>query len=124
MSAKAVAADETCASCGVAGGDDVNLKKCTACHLVKYCGVECQRNHRPEHKAACKKRAVELKDELLFKQPESTHLGDCPICILPIPIPTLGGAMHHNVMSCCTNVLCYGCVYANTVREIEGRLPP
>ena len=29
---------------------------------------------------------AEARDELLFKQPESTHLGDCPICMLPMPI--------------------------------------
>ena len=28
-----------CASCGVVGGDDVKLKKCTSCHLVRYYGV-------------------------------------------------------------------------------------
>jgi hypothetical protein len=83
-------AEEICASCGIEGGgeENIKLKKCNACYLVKYCGVECQRKHRPQHKRACKKRAAELKDELLFKQPESTHLGDCPICLLPIPIAT------------------------------------
>lgn len=30
---------------------------------MKYCGVECQKNHRPEHKKACKKRAAELKSQ-------------------------------------------------------------
>ena len=66
-----------CASCGVAGGDDIKLKKCTACYLVKYCSVKCQRDHWKQHKKECKKRAAELKDEILFKQPESSHLGDC-----------------------------------------------
>ena len=74
-----------CASCGTAEGDDIKLKKC-ACHLVKYCSVACQKAHRPKHKKECKKRAAELKDEILFKQPESSHLGDCPICCLPLPI--------------------------------------
>ena len=65
-----------CASCGTAGGDDIKLKQCTACYLVKYCSVKCQRDHRKQHKKECKKRAAELRDEILFKQPESTHLGD------------------------------------------------
>eukprot|EP00986_Skeletonema_menzelii_P005632 scaffold2088_cov77-Skeletonema_menzelii.AAC.1 len=69
----------SCASCGAAGGDDIKLKKCTACYLVQYCSVKCQRDHRPKHKKACKKRMAELRDEILFKQPESNHLGDCPI---------------------------------------------
>jgi len=44
----------SCASCGKTGADDVKLKICTACKLVKYCSVECQKNHRPQHKKACK----------------------------------------------------------------------
>eukprot|EP00984_Skeletonema_dohrnii_P010457 scaffold4065_cov161-Skeletonema_dohrnii-CCMP3373.AAC.2 len=64
-----------CASCGTAANDDIKLKKCTACHLVRYCSVKCQKEHRPQHKKECKKRAAELHDELLFKfkQPESNH---------------------------------------------------
>ena len=65
---------ECCASCGIAGVDDVKLKDCSACHLVKYCGIECQKEHRPKHKKECKKRAAELRDEILFKQPEGTDL--------------------------------------------------
>ena len=48
-----------CASCGKTENDEgIKLKNCTACHLVRYCGVECQREHRPKHKKACKKRAA------------------------------------------------------------------
>eukprot|EP00985_Skeletonema_marinoi_P006192 scaffold2689_cov70-Skeletonema_marinoi.AAC.15 len=65
-----------CASCGVtAEVDDIKLKNCTACYLVKYCSVKCQKDHRPQHKRECKKRMAELRDEFLFKQPESSHLG-------------------------------------------------
>ena len=73
-----------CASCGIAGVDDMKLKKCTACHLVRYCSVKCQKEHRPKHKKVCKKRAAELRDEILFKQPDGSDLGDCPICCLPL----------------------------------------
>ena len=52
---------QCCASCGTAGGDDIKLMKCTGCYLVKYCGVECQKEHRPKHKKECKKRAAELR---------------------------------------------------------------
>ena len=55
-----------CANCGKEGS---NLKSCTACKLVKYCNRECQIAHRPQHKKVCKKRAAELHDEKLFKQP-------------------------------------------------------
>ncbi|KAK1741605.1 zf-MYND and TPR domain-containing protein [Skeletonema marinoi] len=75
--AETIDEDTCCASCGVAEGDDIKLKNCTACHLVKYCGVKCQKEHRPQHKRECKKRAAELHDEILFKQPENSHLGDC-----------------------------------------------
>ena len=64
-----------CASCGKAAVDDVKLKICTACKLVKYCSVECQKNHRPQHKKACKKRAAEIKDDRLFTQPDESYLG-------------------------------------------------
>ncbi len=40
------AADERCASCGIAGGDDDKLKNCIACKVVKYCGVKGLRDHR------------------------------------------------------------------------------
>ncbi len=30
----------SCASCGIAEVDDVNLKECSACDLVKYCSVD------------------------------------------------------------------------------------
>ncbi|KAK1733787.1 zf-MYND and TPR domain-containing protein [Skeletonema marinoi] len=73
-----------CAYCGIAEGDDIKLKTCTACKSARYCSVKCQKEHRSKHKQECKKRAAELHDELLFKQPESTHYGDCPICCLPL----------------------------------------
>ena len=109
-----------CSSCGIAaGGDDVKkLMKCTACHLVRYCSVKCQKDHRPEHKQACKKRAAELRDELLFKQPESSHLGDCPICLLPLPLDM----KKYVLISCCSKIICKGCNLANKLREMEGRL--
>ena len=108
-----------CASCGIAGADDVKkLKNCTACYLVKYCGVKCQKDHRPQHKRACKKRAAELRDDILFKQPESSGLGDCPICFLPLSLDNDKSTL----MSCCCKKICNGCNYANVMREEEMRL--
>ncbi len=120
-------ADEVCASCGVKGGgdDNITLKNCNGCFLVKYCSVKCQREHWPQHKKECKKRAAELKDEILFKQPESTDKGDCPICQLPIPLPpTTGNETTYTVYNCCSKLVCNGCIYANLLREREARLPP
>eukprot|EP00984_Skeletonema_dohrnii_P030933 scaffold22816_cov78-Skeletonema_dohrnii-CCMP3373.AAC.1 len=107
-----------CACCGTAEGDDIKLKKCNGCYLVKYCSLKCQKEHRPQHKRACKKRAAELRDEILFKQPESTHWGDCPICCLPLSLDK-----HKSLMSpCCSKRICHGCVHANQMREVEMRL--
>ena len=107
-----------CASCGKAEGDDVQLRTCTACKSVRYCGVTCQRNHRPKHKKACKKRAAELRDEILFKQPESSHMGDCPICLLPLPLDQHECSLN----DCCSKLVCKGCMFANTKREVNERL--
>ena len=91
MSRSAVTKDadqSACANCGVVSSDAVKLKNCTACRLVKYCGVDCQKAHRKQHKKACKQRAAELKDEQLYSQGHERPEGDfCPICTLPIPLP-------------------------------------
>ena len=106
-----------CAGCGVKEDDDIKLKDCTACRIAKYCGVKCQKKHWPKHKEECKKRAAELRDEILFRLPESTHHDDCPICCLPLSIDT----QKYGLYSCCCKRICNGCVYANEIREKEGR---
>jgi len=90
-----------CANCGKEGS---KLKSCTACKLVKYCNRECQIAHRPQHKKVCKKRAAELHDEKLFKQPPP-ELDDCPICFLRLPCLDTG----RKYMSCCGKTICSGC---------------
>ena len=111
-----------CAGCGITGGGDVKLMKCTGCHLVRYCGVICQKEHRPKHKKECKRRAAELRDEILFKQPESSDVGDCPICCLPIPLDKNSSSTTSTMMPCCGKGICSGCFYANLKREAEGNL--
>ena len=106
-----------CASCGIAEIDDIKSMSCDGCNLVKYCSDECMEDHKSEHKEDCKKLAAELRDELLFKQPESTHFGDCPICSLPIPFDGKKFVLN----SCCSKFICKGCSYANRMREIELR---
>ena len=109
-----------CASCGIAEVDDIKLKECGVCDLVKYCSDECQRNHRSEHEEACKKRAAELRDEILFKQPESTHMGDCPICSLPLSLDKQKSGMY----MCCSKFICKGCIHAIKMREVNMRRIP
>eukprot|EP00984_Skeletonema_dohrnii_P029170 scaffold19562_cov128-Skeletonema_dohrnii-CCMP3373.AAC.2 len=112
------AADICCASCGIGGVDDVKLKKCDACDLVQYCSDNCKQDHRSQHEQSCKKRAAELREELLFRQPESTHVGDCPICCLPLSI----NGKRCTVMSCCSKWICDGCDYANLLRQLSENL--
>ena len=90
-----------CASCGTAEVDD------TACKSVRYCSVACQREDRAKHKRACKKRMTELRDEILFRQPESSYRGDCPICLSPLPIDPKKCSMQ----TCCSKNICFGCFY-------------
>ncbi len=137
-----------CASCGIEEIDDIKLIQCDVCDLVRYCSDDCQRDHKSQHAKVCKTRAAELRDELLFKrllelskrveackkrvaalardnllfkQPECTHLGDCPICCLPMP---LGGAKKCCMSECCSKTVCIGCAYADIIvrkgeREID-----
>ena len=102
--AKEVEEVDVCANCGKE--DSNGLKACTACNMVKYCNRDCQIAHRPQHKKACRKRAAELHDERLFKQPPLKK--DCPICMLPLPSLCTG----HKYYSCCGKKVCSGCVFA------------
>eukprot|EP00956_Cyclotella_meneghiniana_P038413 scaffold154201_cov23-Cyclotella_meneghiniana.AAC.1 len=94
-----------CASCGKA---DANLEACTACQLVKYCGVDCQVAHRPAHKKACREKARALFDEKLYAQPPKKE--ECPICMIPLPCD----ARESTYMSCCGKHICNGCRYCLT----------
>lgn len=113
-----------CASCGIAEVDNIRLlQDCTACNLVRFCSIECQREHSLQHKHDCcsTKRVLttaESRDEILFKQPERTHDGDCPICLIPLSIDLNKSTM----MACCSKVICIGCDYAIQIREVEDRL--
>ncbi|EJK43788.1 hypothetical protein THAOC_37735, partial [Thalassiosira oceanica] len=109
--------DESCANCGKLGSDAVKLKNCTACRLVKYCGVDCQRAHRKQHRKACKQRVAELKDEQLYSQGHERPEGDyCPICSLPIPF-RMDDHSAFNV--CCMKRICNGCNVAAQKRGMH-----
>ncbi|EJK56180.1 hypothetical protein THAOC_23985 [Thalassiosira oceanica] len=110
---------DACANCGKGSGGEggVKLKDCTACRLVKYCGVDCQRAHRKQHKKACKQRAAELKDEQLYGQGHERPEGDfCTICTLPIPLPI---GHHSGFNACCMKRICNGCDYAAEKRGMD-----
>ena len=98
----------TCANCGKGEEESGSLKLCTACKLVKYCSRDCQKAHRSQHKKECRKRANELHDEALFRQPP--HAEECPICFIRLPSLYTG----YRYMSCCGKIICSGCVYAGS----------
>eukprot|EP00985_Skeletonema_marinoi_P029791 scaffold29065_cov73-Skeletonema_marinoi.AAC.1 len=118
MSEENTSSISVCASCGIAEVDEIKLKECADCDLVRYCSDECQQDHKSQHEEACKKRAAELRDELLFKQSESTNRGDCPICCLPMPLDLSKSI----IISCCSKTICHGCSHANELRLEEERL--
>jgi len=95
-----------CANCGKGEDDGTILKACAACKLVKYCSRDCQIAHRPQHKKQCKRRAKELHEIELFKQPPPME--DCPICMERLPTLCTG----RTFMPCCGKVLCNGCIHA------------
>jgi tetratricopeptide (TPR) repeat protein len=112
-------ADEVCASCGKAEVDDVKLKKCDGCDLVKYCSEECQINHMEQHKKLCKLICkLRLRDKDLFEQPDGSNLGECPICCLPLSLDL----RKSRFMPCCSKIICHGCDHTNQRREREAGL--
>ncbi len=83
---------------------------------MKYCSDECRTNHREQHEQECSKRVDELSDKKLFT--DGSHMGECPICCLPLSIYPNKSSL----MSCCCKIICNGCAYANTMREVEAGL--
>ena len=122
MSSTDAAAEETdvcCANCGIKELDEIKLEECTDCHLVRYCGDNCRENHREEHEEECKNRKALLHDRKLFTQPDETHLGECPLCFLPMPID----ADKSTFYPCCSEIICYGCDYANDMSNGGDNCP-
>ena len=118
-----------------------SLKACKSCMLVKYCNVKSQKNHWAKLKKECKRRAAELHDEALFKDPPPKE--DCPICFLPMPVNLICCAslppatltsipIHdfalaneelakmetkHYYLKCCGKSICGRCVHSFVVRS-------
>jgi TPR repeat protein len=65
--------------------------------------------------AAVIKHAESLHDKELFEQPEISHLGECPICFLPLSLD-----MSKSILkSCCSKLICSGCICANIKYNIN-----
>jgi len=105
-----------CSACGKEGSTS-SLKKCAACKCVFYCSVSCQKDHRPDHKAHCKriKKVLEKRGSRYVERAEPLEaLGeddvppreDCPICMLPMP-----GSNRTTCMTCCGKNICSACAH-------------
>ena len=97
---------------------------CNKCKQVKYCNAVCKKVHKKKHKKECEehtRRAAELHDIELFKQPPSE---DCPICFLTLPSLNTG----RRYMACCGKVICSGCfhapLYDNQGNEVDNQKCP
>jgi tetratricopeptide (TPR) repeat protein len=67
---------------------------------------------------------AELHDKQLFEQPDGSHVGECPICCLPLPNDPHKSTLKkkHTMMGCCSKAICLGCDVANQKREREQGL--
>lgn len=60
---------------------------------------------------SCKAGTDQIRNEMLFKQPDAAHLGACPICFLPLPLDQQQAG----------KIICLGCDYANALRMVKSK---
>jgi hypothetical protein len=102
-----------CDNCGIAEGDEIKvLEERTVCHSARYCGDKSRITQEE-----CRKRKDEIHDKKLFTQPDETHLGECPICFLPMPLDPQKSFFR----TCCSEIICQGCLYANAKSNIHDK---
>ena len=117
MSESMTTPTDICANCGKDNATNI----CNKCKMIKYCNAACKKKHRHKHKQDCEehvKRAAELRDKELFKQPPPQY-EDCPICFLLMPSMSTG----YKYMSCCRKVICSGCVHATKGLTVDQLCP-
>ena len=119
-----------CANCGKEVISNPNI--CNKCKAATYCNATCKKKHRHKHKQDCekhitefheeelerKKRAAELHDEKLVKQPPP--MDDCPICMLLLPSLHTGWKYR----ACCGKRICSGCMHAVAIRDRKEQKCP
>ncbi len=108
-----------CGWCGIAEVDNVKLEDCDGCDLVKYCSDKCRGEHWHWHSPECRNRAKELRDNELFRRPDGSHRGECPICFLPLPLDP----KKSRFKSCCSKIVCDGCEYAHCISDGGDNCP-
>jgi hypothetical protein len=65
-----------CGSCGSTPSNDEKLLRCSACRVIKYCNINCQRNHWSQcHKKDCKtiKRKMSFWEDQAKEQFEKAN---------------------------------------------------
>jgi hypothetical protein len=109
-----------CANCGIGGVDNNESEECTERHSARYRGGDnCREERREQHEEECKHRKAELHDKKLFTQPDSSHVGECPICFLPLPLDRSKSMF----WPCCSKLICYGCFHAHYMTNGGDRCP-
>jgi len=102
-------------SCCTADVDNINLKEDYVLDGSAAC--QKQKDHTSQQErdyCESRSRAAEIHDDTLFRQPESSHLGECPICLLPLSLDT----KHAMMQSCCSKLICIGCCCASIRYEV------
>mmetsp|Transcript_14296 Transcript_14296/g.32804 ORF Transcript_14296/g.32804 Transcript_14296/m.32804 type:complete len:462 (+) Transcript_14296:261-1646(+) len=105
-----------CANCGKSS-DTVKLKNCTACYLVKYCSVDCQRSHRKHHKNECRQRAAELEAKKLSKKCNPTSDKGSTFDVNRLIENNRDAAQHVTLFFDATTLARFGCA-SKATREI------
>jgi hypothetical protein len=100
-----------CNNCGVAEVDEIKLEDCDGCKTVRCCGDNCEQVDQEKHDEKCQKRVARMHDDNLFRQPDGTHFGECPICFLPMPLDP----QKITFKPCCGKKICLGCVCSSVV---------
>lgn len=121
--------------CGACANTSSSLMKCSGCRLVRYCGKVCQANDWSQHKQLCKEKKKADREVMLFQNQEGNHLGECPICLLPLLFDAdrimdaedeecyhFMGEMTHS--PCCWTVVCTKCFDAHIITACKEQKKP
>lgn len=97
----------------------VTAVSCTICDVpeVDKSAVEGKNEGSEQTREPQRDSTLGSRDQILFAQPKSTHLGDCPICFLPLPIDPLRSSLQIH----CSKLVCKGCCRANKLARWEHR---
>ena len=112
-------ADICCANhCGIAEVDEVKMEEEECCKLLHSYSDKRRGEHREQDKEECQKQMAKMNDDDLFRQPEKSHLGECPICFLPMPLENKKWMFK----TCCSTSVCLGCVCGTIISNKHDRV--